>query len=183
MPVLENKQREKFAQEYAKGGKTKCDAYTAAGYKATDKNNARSTAAAHLAKEPEVAERLKELAEAAASDTVLSIRERKEILSELGRGKLSDYMNAEGTEANIQYGEESPRPRAVQSLTVKREVFSRDGEDAETTTTKIKLMNPVQAIHELNKMEGEHAPEKHDHTGQLTVNFEGREDGTKPPKD
>jgi phosphoenolpyruvate-protein kinase (PTS system EI component) len=123
------------------------------------------------------------LIDASASEAIISIRERKEILSELGKAKLSDYMVVDGDTGSIAYNKDSKNARAVHGLKVKRETFTaKNGAKTDVTTTSIKLVNPVQAIHELNKMEGAHAAEKHELSGDIGLTFEGREDGTKPPK-
>lgn len=69
MPVLSNARRERFAQELAKGN-TAREAYKLAGYSDCKQS------AARLAKEPEVVERMTELAHISALEIGQSMEER-----------------------------------------------------------------------------------------------------------
>ena len=85
----------------------------------------------------------------------------------------NDYIEHGADAQYINFGEESPNPRAVQSL----DIYTKQDKNGEglTTISKIKLNDAVRAINELNKMDGSHAPDKHQQVGEISVNFEGGE--------
>ena len=116
MAALKNNRHEKFALSLFKG-MSQQDTTLQAGYKAS---RARQTASRLATMLPIVA-RLLELHKKAESDAIMSVRERKERLSEIARAPT------------------------------------------------IKLYDPVRAIGELNKMDGDYAPEKHAVLGDIVI--------------
>lgn len=101
--------------------------------------------------------RVQELQKLAASDTIIDITRRKQILSDIASAKPGEFM--ETTERGgvlIKFEKDSPKQHAVQSL--KSHVEGKDEDEA--TVTEIRLRDPIAAIAELNKMEGVYAPEK-----------------------
>ena len=102
-----------------------------------------------MANHPLVIARLVELRAEAASKAVMSVVERKERLSELGRGRIVDFLTENG--AGIEVSRETPNVGAVMELTTEQ---VGGGESAPVIKTKVKLHNPIQAIDTLNKMEG-----------------------------
>jgi len=170
---LKNQRHELFAQNVAKG-MSHADAYRGSGYKA--KGHAVYVRASALVRKSEVDARIDELAKKAEDKAIMTIAERKRVLSEMGRGKLQDYLAAgeDDDAAHINLGPDSPNPAAVQEVTL----LTKRNEDGQgwTTTSKIKLHDPVKAIGELNKMDGAYAPKQIDIGGDLTVLVEDKDD-------
>jgi phage terminase small subunit len=96
--------------------------------------------------------RLQELRERVASSKIMDVTERKERLSEIARGNLTDYQEA-GLDGSgyISITKDSPNTAAIAGI----ESATKFDENGNTGTlfTKVKLHNPVNAIAELNKME------------------------------
>lgn len=152
MPPLINNQWEKFCLAYF-SGKTKQDAAIEAGYPA----KSAGAAASRLLRIVKISDRLRELQEKTASARVMEVTERKERLSEIARAKLPDYLT--GSEPII--NKDSPNAGAIEGYKVQTR-FTQNGEPI--TTREIKLHSAIQAIAELNKMEGAYAPAQLDLT-------------------
>lgn len=153
MPPLINRQWEKFCIEYF-GGKTKQDAAKAAGYSP----RTAGAIASRLLRKVKIIERLQELQEEVASAKIMSVRERKERLSEVARARITDFVEAGADGAWVNIGLESANSAALQEVKSKTE-YDGDGARA-AVITNIKLHDPIKAIGELNKMEGEYAPSR-----------------------
>lgn len=147
MAVLKNKRHEKFALALFQG-KTQQDAAIEAGYKPS---RARFTAS-RLVTNGNILARILELGQKAESDAIMSVRERKEKLSEIGRGNIPDFITEEGIKVN----KDSPHVGAVSEITSVTRVFRKNGEPV--VITKLKLHPPVTAIDLLNKMGGDYPP-------------------------
>ncbi|MFA5937447.1 MAG: terminase small subunit [Candidatus Paceibacterota bacterium] len=132
-------------------GMSQSEAYRKAGYAC--KNVAVVTNnASRLARKDCILKRITELRGQVASDKILTVTQRKEILSEIARAKLTDYQEAGADGAGyINIGKESPNIAAIAGI----ESATKFDENGNTGMlfTKVKLHNPVQAIAELNKME------------------------------
>ncbi len=153
---LKNTRRELFCQSLITG-MTQSAAAIAAGYKPSRSE----VTGAFLVRESKVSARmnyLKRVAEAKATqvlaDDVLSRREREIILSEIARGRLVDYIDANGEPV---INKDAPNARALTDY-ARRRSYNKDG--AEVISKIIKLNDPIRAIAELNKMSGDYAPEK-----------------------
>ncbi len=219
MTILKNKRHEKFAVGIFQG-KTQTAAALDAGYQPKWVRSTGST----LATNPNIFNRIQELHLMAESDAVMTVRERKERLSQIGRGKITDYQTSDGILVDknsvnpgaiegLEIRTSLPRDSQAGNITIKRPVvpesqrnaiFERDenkcvlcssadnlqldhivslskggrtedsnlqtlcekcnkekgaGTKSEPlVTTKLKLHNPITAIAELNKMEGEYPP-------------------------
>ena len=81
----------------------------------------------------------------------MEVKERKERLTEIGRGRLTDYQESGQDGGWINIGPESPNTAALSEI-VSTTKYDDDGAKP-TLITRIKLHNPVNAIQELNKME------------------------------
>lgn len=81
---LENSRHERFARELAKGDVSVDEAYTRAGFAKNDGNCSR------LKGNERVLERVKWLKSQAASDTVLTIKEKREFCARLVRSKVGE---------------------------------------------------------------------------------------------
>jgi hypothetical protein len=157
----------KFAQNIF-SGMNQAEAYRLAGY------SAKSTAVANvnacrLLKTDNVLLKIKELRERVDSNKIMSVRERKERLSEIARGNLTDYQTS-GLDGSgyINIGKESPNTAAIAGIKSSTK-FDENGNTG-TLFTEIKLHNPVMAIAELNKMGGDYAPIKTDVTNKGAIN-------------
>ncbi len=149
MPVLKNSRHEKFALALFKGMSQK-DAALEAGYKPSRAE----VTASELVRNSKVWGRVKELHGEAVSEGIMTVRERKEKLSEIGRGSLPDFMTEEGIKVN----KDSPNVGAVSEVTTVTKVFHKGGHPV--VITKLKTHPPVPAIDLLNKMEGEYPASK-----------------------
>lgn len=98
-----------------------------------------------ILRRPKVKAYLRKLWEAAESPVVMGVRERKELLSEIARGMVGATINGEG---KIDWEAVRGMP-SVKEVTVEE----RDIGEVTTRTIRVKLLNPVESIHELNLME------------------------------
>jgi len=89
-------------------------------------------------------------------------KERKEILSEIGRGRLTDFIDTDG---QPKLDENTPYNRAAAEYSI-RETYNKQGDPV--ITKSIKLHNPIPAINELNKMD--HIYEDKTPEGRVIVN-------------
>lgn len=155
MPPLRLVRRERFAQLlFAHPETPDYEHYITAGYSA----KTAMTAATQLRNNSEIIGRIAELQQEAASPLILSVRERKEILSEIAQGKLSDYQTQGIDGTWTSYGPESPNSRSVRKVTSRTE-YDKDGNTVQVTTS-LELDDRRGAIAELNKMEGAYPPTK-----------------------
>ena len=138
--------QETFCLKYFELGNA-TEAAIIAGY---SPKTARSIAAINLTKE-NIVERLNQLRQKAEDASVAGVLERKQILSEIARGRLTDFMECgqDGSWINIDYSKMNTH--AIQAIDSKTE-YDDDGAKP-TLITKIKLHNPISAISELNKMD------------------------------
>lgn len=159
-------QYELFAQAVARG-ENHTQAAISAGY---SEKTAKSKGC-QLFTIVDIKNRIDELIEEAKDETILSVKERMQILSEIAKGNPNDYIEHGADSQYISFGEESPNPRAVQSL----DIYTKQDKNGEgyTTISKIKLNDAVRAINELNKMDGAHAPEKQQQVGNINLSFDG----------
>lgn len=147
MAILKNHRHEKFALALFKGMSQK-DAAIEAGYK---ESRAYETSS-RLVRDGKILARILELAKKAESDAIMSVRERKEKLTEIGRGNIPDFITEEGIKVN----KDSPNVGAVSEITSLTRVFRKNGKPV--VITRLKLHPPITAIAELNKMGGDYPP-------------------------
>lgn len=149
--------REKiFCREFVKCGNA-TQAMIAAGYspKTADRKS-------HLmVGRSQVQAEIKRLNEKIEDNAICDVRERKIILSEVARGKASDYLFSGKDGSFISYGSDSPNQRAVAGITTKTvSGQTEEGEEAEkassedTIIQKLELRDAIKAIDVLNKMDG-----------------------------
>jgi len=142
------------------------DAYKEAGYAVNATRNTIDANASRLANSAKVKAKIAWFHAQADEKTITTVRERKQILSEIARGRLTDYQEAGLDGAGyISINKDSPNTAAIAGI----ESATRFDENGNTGTlfTKVKLHNPVPAIDLLNKMDGAYAPEKIDITEGL----------------
>lgn len=107
-----------------------------------------------LAGNNKIATRLEEMRQAAKAPLIADFQERQEILTEIVRGKVVDFVDAKG---HITL--DAPNNRALQEVTVVETSIGKD-EPLFIETKKVKLHSPLTAIAELNRMDGAYPPER-----------------------
>jgi len=162
--------QEKYAYNIF-AGMSQREAYKQAGYSVNypiahvDRN------ASVLANSTKILQRLNELNSQVESSGIMAVQERKERLSEIARGNLTDYQEA-GLDGSgyISITKDSPNTAAIAQI----ESATKFDENGNTGTlfTKIKLHNPVPAIDLLNKMDKIY-------TEGTTVNIDNRKQEVK----
>jgi phage terminase small subunit len=145
-PVRFTPKQETFCLRYAEGLNA-TEAALAAGYSS---HTARVIGYENLLK-PYIADRIEDLRQKATDDSVASVLERKQVLTEIIRGRLAHFIGKGATAENLQSA-------ALQEITVTG--------TGENKATKVKLHPIATAIDLLNKMDGANAPLKSEHTGK-----------------
>lgn len=161
MSILKNNRHELFALALVKG-MSQTEAAIEAGYK---KSRARRTGSI-LVTYSDIIERRKELNEATELSTIASVVERKEVLTEIIRGRFTHFIDTNGN--IIELTEENLKSAALQEVRIIQFTGGKDGRAKERSTT-IKLHSPIQAIDLLNKMGGDYPPEKHAILGDFII--------------
>jgi len=136
MPVLLNSRWETFVQEWFSGTK-KEESALIAGY---SKTNAASIAT-RLSKKAKVLERYEELKSEVSRLKVAGFQERQEILSEIARDKLSDFVD--------EFGVVDRRKLTSHAIQAVDQVL----DNKRGAILKLRLHSPAQAIDLLNKMD------------------------------
>lgn len=155
MSILNNARHECFAQGIFTG-MSATDSAIYAGYKP----EWAGTNTTKLLTNTNIRDRIAELFTVSATSAVMSIKERMERLTEIARGRLSDFikMNEDGTVASIDI--KAGNNGALEDVVV-TEFKGGPDHRAEEKRTKIKLHDPVRCIAELNRMTpGAYAPSK-----------------------
>jgi phage terminase small subunit len=163
-----NQRQELFCQGIFVG-KTATEACISAGYSA----KTAYSAGQRLLKHVEVKARIKELNDAAVTEKVMSVAERKERLSEIARARYSDFVTAGPDGSWIDIGPEKANSAAI--CEVKSKTEYDDNGDKPAVIISVKLHDPIRAINELNKMEGAHAPVETKVNGKITHRHEVHE--------
>jgi len=132
-------------------GLSQREAYIAAGYSAKQSLRVIDRNACVLAKTNKVLIRWNELNKEAEDVTIATVKERKQILTQIARGDITDYLTCGPDRDLISVGSESPNTRALSEVTSRTEYDEKGAGVA--VVTKIKLHNPIQAIAEHNRME------------------------------
>ena len=99
-----------------------------------------------LLRKANIQERLKELQVKAEDAAVMSVVERKRKLSIIGRAELIDFMQDDEPVLS----KNTPNHAAAEEYSVSTR-YAKNGDPI--VTRSVKLLNPVSAIQELNKME------------------------------
>ncbi len=111
-----------------------------------------------------IAHLFKAKADGLVDASIMDVKERKQRLSEIGRGRLGDVVDCEGQvlEGSLRSGALQEIRRVSQSL--------GPGKGVSVSTT-VKLRDPMAAISELNKMEQVYseAPQYNDNRNQTIV--------------
>ena len=132
-------------------GMTAADAARKAGY--GRKNINIRIVAWELLQRSDIQRRLREVAEATTDEAVMTLVQRKIVLSEIGRARLIDYQDEHGVirplEADV------PNPAAIESVEYRWDPIKK-----EAYPWRIKLRDPVDAIVELCKLDNSHRNKK-----------------------
>ncbi len=107
-----------------------------------------------------IKERFQELRQKVEDDSIATVFERKQILTEITRGNLIDYQETGADGGYLNIGKESPNTRAISKITSRTD-------KKDSVITKIKLHSPTQDIDLLNKMD-------RIYTDGATVNVDNR---------
>lgn len=160
-----NARRKRFAQEYAKTGNG-----AQAAVKAGFSPKAAKVTASRLLTDANVRAEIARLSAKVEDASICSIAERKQILSEIARGRLQDFCTsgADGFVPNV--GLENLNSRALKSVTTKVICNGKDTDAA--YVTKLELRDPAQAIEILNKMDGVYAQDLEEGEFRCRVVFE-----------
>lgn len=141
-----NQRQRKFAINYFETGNATQSAidagYSIKGVEVTGSNLLRNT---------KVSTYLEELNSKLEDPAIANVQERKKILSEIARGKLSNFIEAGQDGAWINIDRSKMNTSALQAID-STTIYGKDGADP-AVVTKIRLHNPITAIGELNKME------------------------------
>lgn len=162
MPPLKNNRHERYAFLQFQG-KTEEVSMIEAGF---SPKWARS-AGSRLSTNVNILARIAELHKEAETPGVMSVIERKETLSEIARGRLSDFIDVEEDGKIKKVDIKGAHSAALQEVAV-TEFTSGKEKRARERTTKIKLHDPVRPITELNRME--HIYEERVPAGTTIVN-------------
>jgi len=108
-------------------------------------------AASRLLKLVKIQALLQALRQKAEDASVADVLERKQVLTEIVRGRLTDYMEAGADGTYITAGPETMNSAALCEL--KTRTKRDEAGNGETIFSKVKLHNPVSAIDLLNKMD------------------------------
>ena len=149
-PNLTAKQ-EKFCQNIL-SGMTQHDAYVNAYDSQNMLPNVIDVKASELMDNGNVKVRVLELRNMAATPTVLSIQEKRDILANIARSQLQDFLDENG---NVKLNKTS---RALKEYYVKER---KDKHGNTIKSSSVKIIDAIQAIAEDNKMAGHYAPSKH----------------------
>ena len=143
--------KELLFRDYLLKGKTQREAYQIV-YDAKNMSLAAiDVEASRLANNPKISLSLQELRKPVEDNLVADLQERKRILSEIARGKTSQFVDDSGV-----IDQKKLDSHAIQSVG-EQQIPGRKGR-----VTKLRLHNPMAAIDQLNKLEGSYAPEQHE---------------------
>jgi len=104
-----------------------------------------------LANSPKISQRLQELREKTEGAAVMNVQERKERLTEVGRARLTDFMELGQDGSWVNLGPETEKGGAIQEIRSRTE-YDKDGAKP-IVYTSVKLHDPMKAIDLLNKMD------------------------------
>lgn len=143
--------QERFALNLFQGMSQR-EAYLKAGYSSKQSLVTIDRNACGLLKNNKVLTRLEELREKAQNSKIASVIERKEILSEIARASMTNFVEVGQDGAWFNIDNTNLNNHAIQSVQSKT-VVGKDGAD-DAVFIRVNLHNPIDAIKELNKMDG-----------------------------
>ncbi len=161
MAPLKNPKWERFCLLHFQG-KSGQDAAIEAGFKP----NSAVVWASRLLKKPQIKRRIIELQKKAEKDSVATVLERRQTLTQIIRARVSDFTRCVDGEARITVDLKSVNSAAIQEVVTEDMQLGKGDSAIPVKLTKLKLRDPVAAIAELNKMDGSYAPTKTEVTGK-----------------
>ncbi|HUS04496.1 MAG TPA: terminase small subunit [Dehalococcoidia bacterium] len=132
-------------------GMTQREAWKEAGYSTRYPIAHIDRDASLLANSPKIFQRLQELNKRTEDASVMNVMERKQVLTVIGRARLTDFMTAGADGSWVDIGPENPHSGALQEITSRTEYDDKGAGAA--VITRIKLHSPLQAVDLLNKMD------------------------------
>jgi len=149
-------------------GMTNTDAYLQAGYDCS--REIAYANASTLLSNPKIEKFLASYQEkqlATIDSQLLSKSEKRQLLATFARAQLIDLIDDNGAP---KINKNSPAAKALKEW-YRKERFDRDGNPV--VTSSLKMIDPITAIMEDNKMTGDYAPQKnlHAHRVQFEVNL------------
>ena len=150
---LKSTRDEKFVRALV-SGMSQHDAYLVAFPRSKKfKSSTVDVKASILAHVDKVSERIRDLLESAAEKCVCTLAERRQILSEIARGNIVDYVVAGPAGGYVEVSRDSKNTRALKSLKC-RSVTTGEGDGKrDAIFTEISIRDPHEAIDILNKMD------------------------------
>ena len=136
-------------------GMSQREAYIKAGYSSKQSLVTIDRNACGLLKNNKVLTRLEELRQKTQNDKIASVTERKEILSEIARASMANFVEVGQDGAWFNIDNTNLNNRAISSVQSKT-VVGKDGAD-DAVFIRVNLRDPIEAIKELNKMDGVYA--------------------------
>lgn len=100
---------------------------------------------------PKIQARIQELRQKAEDASVMNVLERQQRLTEIGRARLTDFMELGQDGSWVNIGAETEKSGAVQEIH-SRTQYDENGANP-TIFTSVKLHDPMKAIDLLNKMD------------------------------
>ena len=153
-----NSRQRQFAINYATGTMSQTQAYIQAGYSPVEAGCNAATLFNQNQTVKALYNRLVERKETASlekmSDAVLSKAEKRSILASFARAQLVELIDEHG---KVKLDRNSPAAKALKEYS-SREGWDKDGNP--TLNRSLKLIDPLAAIMEDNKMSGDYAPTK-----------------------
>ena len=132
-------------------GKSQREAWKEAGYSTRYPIAHIDRDASLLANSPKILQRLEELNKRTEDASVMNVLERKQVLTEIGRGKLIDFVEVGQDGAWFSIDKTNLNSKAIQSVQSKT-VLGKDGAD-DAVFIRVNLHDPTKAIDLLNKMD------------------------------
>lgn len=143
---LSDGRRETYCLNVVSGAMTGTDAARLAGYCPKNPKNAR-VMSWYLLKRPDVQDRIAQLREAASDEAIMTLVQRKIVLSQIADSRLADYYDKEGHLNPLAEG--VPNPHAVASVG-----FAYDPIHKKPAPVRLRLHDKVNAIVELCRLDG-----------------------------
>jgi hypothetical protein len=109
-------------------------------------------------------ERKESLALEKITEKMLSKSEKRQILATIARAQLADLLDDDG---NLKLDKNSPAAKALKEYSSKVKL---DKEGNPIVSKHVKLIDPITAIQEDNKMSGDYAPTKHQIAKAVQIN-------------
>jgi len=155
MDKLNSRQR-RFVYNIISGMSQK-DAYIKAGYSPDGAEQHASRLMTYASVRREI-ERINNKQVANIENELLSPIEKRAILARIARASLTDFIGEDG---EPELNKDTPNKEAAKSFTHKKRTIKRGDNWEDLVTKDIKLLDPIEAIREDNKMMGDYAPTKH----------------------